>query len=226
MKKSAAAASALALGALTTPAHADTPAGDHDWTGFYIGGAAGQAGLDADWEIDGGEGFFSDEDGIADEEDTDATGALRAGYNHQIGQLVIGGEVDYSITNFEEHTRFDGGEGAELRTKVHGVGTIRGKVGFAMDRVLCYVTGGLALGDVKSTYDSDGSPSTKKVETTAGWVAGGGVEFAINERLSLTAEGLFASFDSDGTARGPFYNDKFDVDTDFTLGRVGLNFAF
>lgn len=226
MKKTAAAASALALGALTTPAHADEPATGHDWTGFYVGAAAGMADADMDWDIDGGEGFFSDEDGSSDANDQVGVGALKAGYNHQIGGLVIGGELDYALTNFEESTRFDGGEGAEMRSKMHGMGSLRGRIGYAMDRVLCFATGGLALGDLKSTYDSDGSPATKKIETLVGWVAGGGVEVAVSENVSLVAEALFATFQDEGTAKGPFYNDKFDVDTDLTMGRLGVNVRF
>jgi outer membrane immunogenic protein len=226
MKKTAAAASALALGALTTPAHADAPADTHDWSGFYVGAGVGPGSVTADWEIDGGEGAVSDEDGPAKGNENGATGGIQAGYNHQIGGLVIGGEADFSIANFEEHTRFDGGEGAELRTKIHGLGTVRGRLGWALDDVLCFVTGGLAVGDLKSTYNSDGSPSTKEVRTDVGWVAGGGVELAVSERVSVFAEALFASFDDGDTARGPSYDDDFDVETDFTLGRFGINVAF
>ena len=71
-------------------------------------------------------------------------------------------------------TGFDGGEGASLRTSIENVGTLRARVGYAMNKVLCFVSGGLAVGDAEAVYDSDGSPSTKKVETPVGWVAGGG----------------------------------------------------
>jgi outer membrane immunogenic protein len=226
MKKTAAAASALALGAFATSAHADEPGGQHDWTGFYIGAGGGLTSLDASWGIDGGEGFTADEDGRASSsEDTGAIAAL-AGYNRQIGGLVVGGEMDYSFNDFNEVARFDGGEGAELRTKVKHLGTVRARVGYAMDKVLFFTTGGLALGDVENTYDSDGSPSTKRVSTSVGWVAGGGVEFAAADNVSLFIEALFSSFHSDGKATGPFYDDKFGVDTDLTVARFGVNVSF
>jgi hypothetical protein len=57
-------------------------------------------------------------------------------------------------------------------------------------------------------------------------VAGGGVEFAAADNVSLFIEALFSSFHSDGKATGPFYADKFGVDTDLTLARFGVNVSF
>jgi outer membrane immunogenic protein len=226
VKKTAAAASALALGAFSTPAHADAPGGEHDWTGFYLGAGAGATSANADWEIDGGEGFVTDEDGSL--EDSQGLGVLgtQAGYNHQFGSIVVGGELQYSYTNFEENTRFDGGEGASLRTELHHLGAVKARVGYAMDKVLCFATGGLAVGDVKSTYDSDGSPATKRISTEIGWVAGGGFEFAISENMSFVAEALYAEFQDDGVAQGPFFNDQFQIETSLLVGRLGLNVRF
>lgn len=228
MKKTAAAASALALGAFASPAHADDPAAAHDWSGFYLGASAGAAALDSHWDIDGGEGAFSDEDGPAGASRQTGAFAVEAGFNHQIGGLVIGGVVDYTVANFEENIHFDGGNGASLRTKIHGVGTIRGRVGYAMDRVLFFVTGGVALGGLENTYRSEGfaGPAPRKESTREGWVSGGGVEVAISENVSLIGEALFASFSTHGLAQGPSYNDKFDVETDITMGRLGVNFRF
>lgn len=226
MKKTAAAASALALGALATPAHAEAPGGQHDWTGFYMGVGAGITSTNSDWDIDGGEGFTSNEDGSV--HDASALGLLgvAAGYNHQFGSLVVGGELDYAHMNFDEDTRFDGGEGANLHTSLENVGTVRARVGYAMDKVLCFVTGGLAAGDAKAVYDSDGSPATERVDTPVGWVAGGGVEVAISENMSFIAETYYASFPDDGVARSTSFNDKFDVNTSLLVGRLGLNVRF
>ena len=192
MKKTAAAASALALGALTTPAYADEAPANHDWKGFYAGATVGHTSADHDWKIDGGEGFSATEDGSKHPSESRAQGALLMGYNHQDGALVVGGELDYSLLNFEENTRFDGGEGADLRSKMHGFGTVRGRVGYAAGNLLYFATAGLAIGDLKHTYNSDGSPATKHVSATLGWVAGGGVELAVSENVSLTGEAVYA----------------------------------
>jgi len=225
MKKTAAAASALALGALTTPAHAEGPGDKHDWTGFYMGAAAGVSSVRSDWNVDGGEGFNNPK-GSVDESKILGLLGVSAGYDHQFGSLVVGGELDYSHTNVDVNTRFDGGEGAHLRTTVQNLGTMQARVGYAMDKVLCFVSGGLAVGDASAVYDSNGSPSTEHVNTPVGWVTGGGLEVAISEKTSLIAETYYAKFQDDGVAKGPFYNDKFHVETGLVVGRIGLNVRF
>jgi outer membrane immunogenic protein len=225
VKKTAAAASALAVGAFATSAKAQDGA-THDWTGFYIGAGAGLAASDSDWRIDGGEGFTADEDGPADSDESTGGVAIHGGYNYQIGHLVVGGATDYTYTDIDDSTRFDGGEGANLRTKVNQFGTVRARVGYAMDRVLFFAGGGLALSDQKNTYDSDGSPSTEHDSQTVGWCAGGGIEVAVDQKVSFILEGIFSSFDGEGVAEGPFFDDRFTVDTDITLARLGVNFRF
>jgi outer membrane immunogenic protein len=229
LKKTAAAASALALGALGTAAHADETDGKHDWTGFYVGAGAGFTNLNADWDIDGGEGGLTNPSGSKSSSGDTGAIAAQAGYNYQLGPVVVGGEIDYSLTDFDETARFDGGEGAELRTKIQHFGTVRARVGYAMDKVLVFGTGGLALSDLKSTYDSLAPSlnlSVKHSSPTVGWVAGGGFEFAAAENVTLFLEGMFAAFQGEGTATGPFYNDHFDVDTELALGRFGVNIKF
>ena len=225
VKKTAAAASALAVGAFASSAQADDGA-THDWTGFYLGAGAGSLGSDSDWRIDGGEGFTSDEDGPADSDEAIGAIGIQGGYNLQLGEIVVGGEADFVYTDIDDVTRFDGGEGATLRTKVNQFGTVRGRVGFALDRVLVFVTGGLALSDQNNTYNSDGSPGTAHDSRMIGWVAGGGVELAVDENVSFVLEGLFSSFDGEGVAQGPSFDDEFTVDTDITLARLGVNFRF
>lgn len=227
MKKTAAAASAIALGAIATPAHSQEPGTDHDWSGFYAGGAFAWNFHDTNWDIDGGEGFTTPPaDGELDEENDTPAGTLRVGYNGQSGPLVVGAEIDYTLTNFEENARFDGGEGADLRTTVHGYGSVRGRIGYAVNNVLCFATAGVAFGDIEHRYDSNGSPNQVDVNNTYGWVAGGGVEVAVGPAVSIVLEGSYASFDTDGKAEGPFYHDEFEVETNVALARVGVNFAF
>ena len=227
MKKAAAAASvsALALGALAAPAHAEDPAGDHDWTGFYVGGTLGITAADLDWKIDGGEGFSNDDGSVHPAQST-AGISVQAGYDHQLGPIVLGAQLDYTITHFEENSRFDGGEGSDLRSEIHNLGTVRARVGYPIGDCLLFTAGGLAFGDLKHTYDSDGSPARTHAKDKLGWTAGGGVEVAVSENVSLIAEGLYVSFEKSATAQGPFYDDDFEVETALMIGRVGVNYRF
>jgi outer membrane immunogenic protein len=232
VKKTAAAASvsALALSALAAPAYAVEPAGDHDWTGFYVGGTLGLTAADLDWEIDwtldGGEGGLSSGQDSVHPSQSTAGVSVQAGYDHQLGPIVVGAQVDYTATHFEEDARSDGGDGADLRTEIHGLGTARARVGYPIGDCLLFAAGGLAFGDLKHTFDSDGSTDTTHAKDKLGWTAGGGVEVAIAENVSLIAEGLYISFEKSATAPGPLFDEPFEVETALMIGRVGVNYRF
>lgn len=227
MKKSAAAASALAVGAFASGAQAQDAGAEHEWTGFYVGLGAGLVGAEGDWQIDGGEAFFAPPDGSAQTSEDVGAFAAQAGYNHQFGSIVVGGEADYAATNVDDETFFDGGEGANLRSEINHIGTVRARVGYAMDEVLLFATAGVAFSDGEHTFNSLGSPPTETVSTDVGWVAGGGVELAVSENVSLAVQAMFASFGGeDGLADGPFYDDRFEVETDVILARFGVNYRF
>jgi opacity protein-like surface antigen len=85
--------------------------------------------------------------------------------------------------------------------------TTRVRLGYAMDRVLVYATGGLAVGggfdksDVTTVATHVGNltvangscwRSDKCTDARWGWVLGGGVEYAVTNSLSAKIEGLYA----------------------------------
>jgi opacity protein-like surface antigen len=85
--------------------------------------------------------------------------------------------------------------------------TTRVRVGYAMDRVLVFATGGLAVGggydrsDVTTVATHAGNltvangscwRSDKCSDARWGWVLGGGVEYAVTNSLSAKIEGLYA----------------------------------
>ncbi len=76
---------------------------------------------------------------------------------------------------------------AGCETKNDWLGTFRGRGGYAFDRVLPYVMGGLAVGDIKANSVL-GSAS----EARAGWTAGAGVEAAIAGPVTAKVEYLYA----------------------------------
>ncbi len=63
---------------------------------------------------------------------------------------------------------------------------MRGRAGYAFGSVLPYVTGGLAVGDIKAAAPGIGSAST----TNAGWTVGAGLEVALPGNWSAKAEYL------------------------------------
>jgi outer membrane immunogenic protein len=101
------------------------------------------------------------------------------------------------------------------------LGTARGRVGFAFDRFLPFVTGGLAVGDINANVPGFGSATT----TNAGWTVGGGLEMALGKNWTAKAEYLHVDLGSlnCGTA---CTGTPSNVDFTTNLVRGGVNFKF
>lgn len=205
------------------------------WTGFHVGGHVGWAGADLDrrstvtdpnqfnfvgqigngtYEPDGfipvvTQNFRGRQNGVV--------GGIHAGYTHQFGAFVLGGEVDASFLQGSATGRVDrrvltdffnpGGGGLqiaetpirhEVRASLDWLGTARIRAGFALDRVLVYATGGVAFGQanlrVSTGYETPfgGSESldVRSSGTRFGYAIGGGIEFAATDNILLRAEYL------------------------------------
>jgi outer membrane immunogenic protein len=184
----------------------------YDWTGFYVG-------------INGGFGWGrSNFDGITGTLDHfDTSGWLAgatAGYNLQYGHAVFGVEGDIDWTNINGSATCAGGL-ATCQIQNNWLGTARGRFGFAFDRFLPFVTGGLAVGDINANAPGFGSAST----TNAGWTAGGGLEVALGQNWTAKAEYLhvdLGSLNCGSACTGTPSN----VDFTTNLVRGGLNFKF
>jgi outer membrane immunogenic protein len=93
--------------------------------------------------------------------------------------------------------------------KLNWFGTVRGRLGvLASDRVLLYVTGGLAYGELESNYALGfvGFPTagfgSKQIK--AGYTVGGGIEGALGGNWTAKAEYLFMDLGSFGGGTGAF----------------------
>jgi len=154
------------------------------WTGFYIGGTAGLATGQTAGDSDLG-GF------IAISTDYDMSGALwggHVGYNHQMGQTVLGVEGTWSALDL------NGSETCVIILKcgrsVDWLATLVGRVGIAMDRAMVYGLVGVAWGDVETDVADNivGLLRLSGGETHVGWVAGVGVEYAITPSILARVE--------------------------------------
>ena len=93
------------------------------------------------------------------------------------------------------------------QTSNNWLGTARGRVGYAFDRFLPYLTAGAAFGDVKGSVAGVGSFS----ETKVGWAGGAGLEYAFIDNWSAKLEYLYVDLGKatcNATCSG---GDPFDV---------------
>ena len=121
------------------------------WTGVYIGLNAGYAFGQSNWTSPmGNTGYFNVSGALA--------GATIGG-NYQIGQLVVGVEGDIDWQNVRGALRggnctLPGAVAASCASASNWVGTFRGRLGYAMDRVLLYATGGGAVANIKASLNA------------------------------------------------------------------------
>jgi outer membrane immunogenic protein len=135
---------------------------------------------------------------------TSVFGGAQVGYNYQCQNAVLGFEVDGSWVGSSRTLRilpnFDPTLISTLENRLDQVVTARGRAGIvASDRLMVYVTGGVAGARIKTTYSVTDAlvPFTDVAtfnEWVWGWTAGFGAEWAWSERFSVRAEALYMGF--------------------------------
>lgn len=183
------------------------------WTGFYIGGNVGGSWSDVPElfslpNAGGGVGF-----NVANTANSSSIiGGGQIGYNYQIDHVVLGVEADFDWRNnsntFSCPVITPTGcvpaaataSILSLHDEQNWLGTFRGRLGWAFDRVLFYGTGGLAYGNVQHTLTETqltaaggavlAALSVTDNTTRTGWVAGAGIQYAITDQWSIGVEYL------------------------------------
>ena len=177
------------------------------------------------------------------------TGGFQAGYNYQFGAAVAGVELDWEY--FKRTSSL--GPNAGLMSDINlglpllvsnevastWLATIRGRLGFAWDRLLLYGTGGVAFTDVRytqtvsaSAFITGATVVNVVTETKSGVTVGGGAEYALWNNLTLRAEYLYAQFTGvSGASVLQFQNSSNQVagstgNLHDHIVRVGLNYKF
>jgi outer membrane immunogenic protein len=167
------------------------------WTGCHIGAHAGAAAnhtkmadpvangaIDATMtgqvaNIDGAGGF--------------AGGQIGCDYQFS-GNWVAGIEASASGANITGTNQDQFNFNWTLRSQNDWFGSVTGRLGWAVDRVLFYGRGGFAFAhnkfEIENANISLGSPSA----TRTGWVIGSGVEWAIAPNWSVFAEADYYQF--------------------------------
>ncbi len=200
------------------------------WTGLYGGVHAGMV----DGDIDG-DTFFGKTMGISNDETAfdpnGFMGGVQAGYNYQIDSIVLGIEGDFSLGDVDDTIYPQIYTAARVEAQVDWMATIRGRLGWAMDRTLFYVTGGAAFTKLKMKMDLFGGRiDDKDSNSMFGWTVGGGVEHAFTDSISLKAEYLYADFGKEdfnffeGSDQAPPLGGDYDLTTH--TFRVGVNYLF
>jgi len=182
-------------------------------------------------------------------------GGLQAGYNWQFdNNVVLGAEADVSFGSIKRNW-YDTAQYSTYYTKdkIGTHGTVRARLGYAADRFLPYVTGGLAWADLKHSVGcSDkngldpilfpaGSTSCRSgtarpnfenssSKVSVGYSIGAGVEYAVTNNWTLKTEYLYSNYGKKTVTitdpNFPAASGERRFKTDVSEIRVGVNYKF
>lgn len=192
----------------------------YNWSGFYAGISGGYGWGDLSSNIFTGnakqDGWF---------------GGGQIGWNWQGAgsPWVFGVEVDSFWANIKDDvTVAGGGVVANAFSELNYFGTARLRLGYAVDRVLWYATGGLAWGtnEIGASVAAPGFfAGTSSSNTHVGFAVGGGVEWALVDSWTAKVEYMYLGLGSENYFGGPAAG-GFDADLNVHTVKVGLNYRF
>ncbi|PXW70604.1 opacity protein-like surface antigen [Loktanella sp. PT4BL] len=158
----------------------------NDWTGFYVGGQLGYGQLDPNAAT-----TPSEPDGVIY--------GVHAGYNYDFGSIVLGGEVDYDLTDISFDTP---------NSDLDGVARAKAKLGYDAGAFMPYITAGYAQAQTSDDLDGD----------TDGTFAGLGLSYMMSDSIVLGGEVLQHQFEDVAD------NDGLDVDATTLTLRASFKF--
>lgn len=180
------------------------PASVSNWTGPELGVLLGYSFGHSDMRPNGRSKIKNDEVSGID-------GGIYGGYNYQFSNnVVVGAEADVVASGAE-------GRDSGFKGQQDWEGTVRGKVGYALNQFLLYGTGGVALGNLKVSHDGESDK-----HTAWGWTAGAGGETKLTDHITARVEYRYTDYDSNGFDVRP--HTKADL-TNNSI-RAGLGYKF
>lgn len=196
-----------------------------DWTGAYIGGQVGYG-----W---GNLGYTYSFNGNPDTDydyNHDPSGFISgvyAGYNHQFSNnVILGADADIVWSNLKDSSIAPGDIFYSANTKIDWMGSARLRLGYAYDRFMPYIAGGVAFGDLK--FDEYRQPSGTVYgsadKSITGWTIGAGAEYAMTDQWILRGEYRYTDFGkvTFTTDANDTYSGKLKIN-DF---RIGVAYKF
>jgi outer membrane immunogenic protein len=157
--------------------------GYYNWTGFYAGGNVGGGTGRTSFSVTA-PGLFT----TTSDEIRGFVGGGQAGFNWQFGPLVAGVEVDAQFSHQQNGVQVFG---LQIANGMNYFSTLRGRVGYAMDEWLFYVTAGGGYADTHANLNLGSFGGLSDTNVSPIWVVGGGVETQIWDRWTGRLEYLY-----------------------------------
>ena len=177
-----------------------SPVRAYDWSGIYWGSQIGYTGMvlrqtETDYAPATG-GFAGGP--VTNYTASGLTIGSHLGYQAQFNSFVVGLEADFDGPFIKAGVVYTtpfattGYQRTDFTNTLRGA--LRGRIGVASDRLLTYITGGLAVGGFQSIETGGFGAFQVQKYTRLGWTLGGGVEYALNNDWSMRAEYRYSDF--------------------------------
>jgi outer membrane immunogenic protein len=176
----------------------------YNWTGFYIGPhVTGSWTRSTGSTIDTTTGLVVGTDSI---NRSAVHGGGQFGYDYMFANRVVLGIVADAQSGTSNSTLTSNAAGTVVHTtsgKTDATGTVRGRLGYAFDAVMPYVTGGWAWSTGTTTRTqllgttglaTAGTVERVNINLTNGWTAGGGVAWGFARNWDVFAEYRYTRF--------------------------------
>ncbi len=177
--------SALAADVIPLPAQ-------YDWSGFYVG-------VQGSYDFGSASHSFSNGAPSDNSNPRGIVGGVHAGYNFQANKILFGLEADAEIASVNGSFNNTTGFGSSGATHLYSDESLRVRLGLPMDRILPYVTGGVALGQVRFDGGPSGGPCCGFNSAPIGYTVGAGIDYAVSNNVSARIEYRYTDF---GTSTG------------------------
>ncbi len=149
--------------------------------------------------------------GGCDRDDNGFEFGARIGYDYQIGNLVVGVVGEATRTDQRDSVSAYSTTPAayNFTRKLHAVGALRLRGGYAFGDTLIYGTGGYAIADVRRTFATTNTANTfgiKGGNNPDGYQLGGGIERKIAPNVTMGLEYIYTRLSDNGytvRAQGP-----------------------
>jgi outer membrane immunogenic protein len=166
----------------------------YNWSGAHVGAQIGYGWADS--ELD----FGLTPSHIVTFDDNGFVGGAYAGYNFQFTNgVVVGIEGDailssISTRNVPGVTPAGPVAGYRYGSDQEWAASFRARLGYAMDRVLPFVTAGISVASYE--HFQTGTAPFSESKTYGGWAIGAGLEFAATDHLIIRSEYRYSDFGS------------------------------
>jgi outer membrane immunogenic protein len=188
-----------------------------NWTGFYVGAHLGGAWSDANWTnpVSGSSNNVT-AGGVL--------GGVQAGVNYQADHVVWGVEGDFSGASLTpSNTDL---AGFEHTTRTYWTSTLTGRLGYAVNQTLFFAKAGGAFAEELNGVVSPFGSVTNGISDVAGWTAGGGVEYALDQHWSAKVEYDYLGFGSQSVPAVAPGGAPGSVDLNIQRVIAGVNYRF